>query len=244
MTSSATTFAAASACQAPSAPPWNQIEAVLLDMDGTLLDLHFDNFFWLELVPRRYAQQHGITLEAARASLAPRFAAKQGTLDWYCTDYWSRELTLDIANLKGEMREQVCFLPGAQEFLQALVDRGLRTVLVTNAHPGSLAIKAAQIDLERYFETMVSSHHFGAPKEHDEFWIRLQAQLRYDPARTLFVDDSLAVLRAARRHGIAHIYTVLRPDTTQGLRSLAEFPAVEGVIELAEASRWAERSAP
>ena len=201
-------------------------------MDGTLLDLHFDNCFWLELVPRRYAQQHGITFEAARASLAPRFAAKQGTLDWYCTDYWSRELTLDIASLKRDMRERVCFLPGAQAFLQTLVDRGRRTVLVTNAHPASLAIKAAQISLQRYFETMVSSHQFGAPKEHDEFWIHLHAQLRYDPARTLFVDDSPAVLRAARRHGIAHIYTVLRPDTTQGLRPLAEFPAVEAVIEL------------
>lgn len=205
---------------------------VLLDMDGTLLDLHFDNFFWLELVPRRYAQRHRLTLEAARASLTPRFAAKQGTLEWYCTDYWARELALDIAGLKREMREHVNFLPGAQEFLQALVDCGKRTVLVTNAHPDSLSMKSAQTSLHRYFETMVSSHSLGAPKEHDDFWTRLQAQLRYDPARTLFVDDSPAVLHAARRHGLRHIYTVLRPDTTRGLRECAEFPAVEAVLEL------------
>jgi 5'-nucleotidase len=213
-------------------PPWTEIETVLLDMDGTLLDLHFDNFFWLELVPRRYARRHSLTLDAARELLAPRFAAKQGTLDWYCTDFWSRELALDIAALKRDMREQVAFLPGAQEFLQTLVDRGVRTLLVTNAHPDSLAIKAAQTSLQRYFEAMVSSHQLGAPKESDEFWTRLQADVRYNPARTLFVDDSLAVLRAAQRHGVAHIYTVLRPDTTQGLRALTEFPAVESVIEL------------
>lgn len=213
-------------------PPWNDIDAVLLDMDGTLLDLHFDNFFWLELVPRRYAQQHALTLEAARTVLAPRFAAKQGTLDWYCTDFWSRELSLDIAALKRDVCEQVCFLPGAEEFLQTLMDRGARTVLVTNAHPDALAIKAAQTNLQRYFECMVSSHELGAPKEHDDFWPRLQARLGYDPARTLFVDDSLAVLRAARRHGLAHIYTVLRPDTTQGPRASNEFPAVEAVLEL------------
>ncbi|MCP4043692.1 MAG: haloacid dehalogenase, partial [Gammaproteobacteria bacterium] len=32
---------------------WNSIHTVLLDMDGTLLDLHFDNQFWLEHVPLR-----------------------------------------------------------------------------------------------------------------------------------------------------------------------------------------------
>ncbi|HBT55971.1 MAG TPA: haloacid dehalogenase, partial [Pseudomonas sp.] len=30
---------------------WNAIDTVLLDMDGTLLDLHFDNHFWLEHMP-------------------------------------------------------------------------------------------------------------------------------------------------------------------------------------------------
>ena len=35
-------------------PDWRAIDTVLLDMDGTLLDLRFDNYFWLELVPRKY----------------------------------------------------------------------------------------------------------------------------------------------------------------------------------------------
>jgi HAD superfamily hydrolase (TIGR01509 family) len=217
---------------ARSTPRWEEVDTVLLDMDGTLLDLHFDNFFWLDLVPRRYAQQHELTLQTARALLTPRFAAKQGTLDWYCTDFWSRELSLDIARLKHDMREQVRFLPGAQEFLQTLIDRRMRTVLVTNAHHDSLSIKASQVDLERYFESMISSHRLGAPKEHDEFWLKLAEELRFDPARTLFVDDSLTVLRAAQRHGIAQIFAILRPDSTQGLREVTEFPAVEAVIDL------------
>ena len=37
---------------------WKNIDTVLLDMDGTLLDLHFDNHFWQTFVPLRYAQQH------------------------------------------------------------------------------------------------------------------------------------------------------------------------------------------
>ena len=94
-------------------PPWEAIDTVLLDMDGTLLDLRFDNYFWLEFLPERYAERHQLTLEKARTVLRSMLLSKQGTLDWYCTDFWTRELSLDIAGMKREIREHVRFLPGA-----------------------------------------------------------------------------------------------------------------------------------
>lgn len=215
-------------------PRWDEIDTVLLDMDGTLLDLRFDNYFWQELVPERYARRHGLTLDAARAALLPRFLSKQGTLDWYCIDFWTRELALDVAALKHEVREQVRFLPGAERFLQSLNRRGLRSVLVTNAHRDTLAIKGAQTGLTRYFESVVSSHQFGVPKEHPEFWLELEAALGFDPRRTLFVDDSLAVLQAARRHGIGQIFAIAKPDSTLASREVAEFAAVDAVESLLE----------
>jgi 5'-nucleotidase len=216
----------------PKRPNWADADTVLLDMDGTLLDLRFDNYFWLELVPERYAQRHALTLEAARATLVPLLAAKQGTLDWYCTDFWSKELALDIAGLKREIREHVRFLPGAEQFLQKLRARGLRTALVTNAHQDALTIKEAQTGLARYFDAMISSHRFGVPKEHAQFWIALEAELRFDPARCVFIDDSLAVLRAARQHGIGQIFAIARPDSTLAARVVSEFAAIESVESL------------
>lgn len=215
-------------------PRWEEIEIVLLDMDGTLLDLRFDNYFWQELVPLRYARQHGLSLERAHEMLTPRFDANRGTLDWYCLDYWSRELSLDIAELKREIREHVRFLPGAETFLQSLRERGLRTALVTNAHQDSLAVKAAQTDLVRHFDDVISSHMFGFPKEHPSFWQALRERLRFEPARALFVDDSLAVLRAARDFGIGQIIAVSHPDSMQEERTVAEFPSVRRVSELIE----------
>lgn len=215
---------------------WPDIETVLLDMDGTLLDLRFDNFFWLEVVPERYAQQRGIDIDRAHEILKPMFAAKQGSLDWYCTDYWSRTLELNIAALKHELREHVKFLPGAERCLQALQASGLRTVLVTNAHEDALRVKAAQTGLLRYFSAVISSHRYGVPKEHPEFWLTLEAQLRFDRERTLFVDDSLAVLRAARRHGIRHIVAIAHPDSTQERRVVQEFPSVHAIAELLDLS--------
>jgi putative hydrolase of the HAD superfamily len=213
---------------------WTDIDTVLLDMDGTLLDLRFDNYFWLEVIPERFAQRHSLSLADANQALAPRFAAKQGTLDWYCTDFWSRELELDVAALKHECRAQVRFLPGAEAFLRALQASVLRPILVTNAHHDALRIKAQQTGLLQYFGTAVSSHRYGVPKEHPEFWLKLQVDIDFDPARTLFIDDSLAVLRAARQHGIHHVIAIAHPDTTLARREIAEFPSVGAIVELLE----------
>jgi|HigsolmetaAR201D_1030396.scaffolds.fasta_scaffold08249_1 HAD superfamily hydrolase (TIGR01509 family) len=217
--------------------PWAGIDTVLLDMDGTLLDLKFDNYFWLQAVPERYARDRGLTFERACEILRPMFAAKEGTLEWYCTDYWSRQLEFDIAALKHELRERVSYLPGAERFLRTLKESGLTTVLVTNAHRDSLRVKASQTGLLDYLTAAISSHRYGAPKEDPKFWISLQAELGFDCERTLFVDDSLAVLRAARRHGVRHVVAITHPDSTLERRIVAEFPSVHAVVELLALSR-------
>ena len=211
---------------------WDDVRTVLLDMDGTLLDLRFDNYFWLELVPERFAARHGLELVAARELLAPRFTAKQGSLDWYCLDYWTRELQLDIAAMKREVAMHVQFLPGAQAFLERLRAAGLHVVLVTNAHADSLSVKHERTGVRDLVDLVVSSHQYGMPKEHAAFWPRLQEQIGFDPRAALFVDDSLSVLRAARAHGIGQVIAVARPDSTLPPRAIVEFPYVASVADL------------
>ena len=144
---------------------WSRIETVLLDMDGTVLDLRFDDWFWRDHVPCHYARERGMTAAAARAVLEPRFAAAAGTIDWYCIDHWSRELELDIRALKRGARARVRYLPGAEAFLERLAATGKRRVLVTNAHPETLAIKNQHVPLAKHFDASYSSHRFAVPKE-------------------------------------------------------------------------------
>ena len=211
---------------------WHQIDTVLLDMDGTLLDLHFDNFFWLEFVPRRYAETHAMPLDEARASLHGRYRDIQGTLNWYCVDHWSRELGLDIALLKEEVEHLIAVHPNVVEFLDLLHLAGKQRVLVTNAHQKSLELKMRRTRLRDRLDHVVCAHDLGLPKEASEFWPRLQQEQAFDPMRTLFVDDSLPVLRSAHRYGIRHLLAILEPDTRQSRRVVDEFPAVGGFGEL------------
>ena len=213
-------------------PDWSAIRTVCLDMDGTVLDLRFDNLFWLEALPRRWGERHGVPAEEAITQLRARFDAKRGTLEWYCVDHWSEELDFDIAALKAELHEHIRYLPGAIEFLDAVRALGKRLLLTTNAHPISLAVKDRHTGLARHFDALVSSHEFGVPKESTEFWARLAARHGVDPASTLFVDDSTAVLEAARAAGVLAVYQLLRPDSTQPLR--APLPGVAGIAGLGD----------
>jgi putative hydrolase of the HAD superfamily len=219
---------------APALSPsdWARVETVLLDLDGTLLDLAFDNYFWRTRVPEAWARTRCMSPEQARAELQPRFRALEGTLDWYCIDYWSRELALDIAALKHVDAHHIRWLPGAREFLGRVRAMGKRLVLVTNAHPTTLAIKDSRTRVISHFDAGFSSHSFGAPKEQEQFWRELAKVEHFEPARSLFVDDSLPVLRAARAAGLGLIYAVQRPDSDGPARLQSEFPAVDAVAQL------------
>ncbi len=214
-------------------PEWPAIDSVLLDMDGTLLDLGYDKRFWEDYLPRRLAESRGIAVEEARRLMRPIFESTAGTLDWYCIDYWSRELSLDIMAMKRATRHEIDWLPEARGFLARVRAAGKRIALVTNAHPEILALKDAQLGVRRRFDAVYSSHEFGDPKENADFWPRLAAREPFDPARTLFVDDTASVLAAARRHGIRWLYAVRRPVNRAPARAPNGFPGVESVLELA-----------
>lgn len=213
-------------------PEWSKVESVFLDMDGTLLDLHFDNHFWLEHVPLRFGERHGLSPAAALEALLPRFREKEGTLEWYCLDHWSKELDMDILALKREVEHLIQVLPGAEDALQGLRALGKRLVLVTNAHADALGLKMERTRLEGYFDRIISSHDFGAPKETEEFWRSLRQVEAFEPGTTLLADDSLPVLRAARDYGIRHLIAMRKPDSRRPARDIDEFFAVESLGDL------------
>jgi len=215
-----------------SAVDWKQIDTVLLDMDGTLLDLHFDNHFWQVYVPQKFAEQHGLPHAEAHAECFRRYDAKAGTLDWYCVDYWTQQLELDIVQLKQELSHLIAVHPDVTDFLAALKIVGKRVALVTNAHRKSLNLKMDRTGLAVLFDSMHVSHEYGIAKEDPTFWSALRHNEPFDPERTLLIDDSLPVLRSARAFGIAHLLAIIQPDTRQPDKDVADFTAIRRFGEI------------
>ena len=211
---------------------WSEIETVLLDMDGTLLDLSFDNHFWQHVVPDSFAKRQRISFDKAVEHLKPMFKAQEGLLNWYCLDYWSETLGIDIAQLKAETQEHIKELPHTRDFLKAVKSSGKRCVLVTNAHADSLSLKMKKTGLVEFFDAIVSAHDFGYPKEQQSFWQAFYRLEQFDKAKTVMVDDSLSVLKAADTFGIKYIVAITMPDSGEPPRIVHEFTAIESLGEL------------
>ncbi|MFC4698623.1 GMP/IMP nucleotidase [Glaciecola siphonariae] len=193
--------------------PWHNIETVLLDMDGTLLDLHFDTQFWVEHIPKKLAQKSGKPLAECQAHMKEAYEQVYGEIQWYCLDYWAEKLDLDIMAAKRELMHLIRMRDDALPFLDALHSSQREVVLVTNAHPGSLSLKVEKTQLDTHIDTLISTHQFGVTKESQSLWQQLQAHLGFDPKHTLFVDDSQRILDAAKEFGIAYTLGISNPDS-------------------------------
>ena len=194
---------------------WNSIDTVLLDMDGTLLDLAFDNLFWVKIVPEAYMQTHTVSLEEMQKTVLPHFEEKRHSLDWYSIDYWSKYLKLDLPALKIQYQEHIDYLPMAEFFLEKLRKNEHRAIIITNADPIAFMIKNAKTGVGDLVDEVISSHDLGYPKEHQNFWKALEERIDFDKSRSLFVDDSPQVLLSAHTYGMAHIAAITHPDTSR-----------------------------
>ncbi|MBP2168649.1 putative hydrolase of the HAD superfamily [Erwinia toletana] len=214
---------------------WSEIDTVLLDMDGTLLDLAFDSHFWLQHVPLTLSVKRGISIDAASQIISEKYQAVQHTLNWYCLDYWSRELDLDIRAMTWELRERATMREDTLPFLQALRSSGKRTILLTNAHPWNLEVKLAQTGLDQHLDLLLSTHTFGYPKEDQRLWQAVQQHTGFTRARTLFIDDNETILDAAKRWGIGYCLGVSNPDSARPDISFARHPTVSDYRSLLSA---------
>ena len=211
---------------------WQQIDTLLLDMDGTLLDLQFDNYFWREYLPEKYAQHHGEDPEKVRHYLYQLMHEAQGTKDWYCVDFWTKKLGLDIISLKKEVDHLIAIRPDVTEFLEALHCSGKKIYLITNAHHDVLQLKLEKTNISHYFDELISSHQYGYIKEQQQFWIALDKAIDFNPSRTLFIDDSLAVLDSAAKFGIAHILSISTPDSSKQAQTSANYAMIDSFSDI------------
>ncbi len=206
---------------------WDEVDDVLLDMDGTLLDRHFDNFFFEEELPRRYAAKHGLEFQDALERLLALYRAVERELAWTDLHYWTGMLGIDVVALTKEFEHLIMFHPDAVDFLQRLRARGKRIYLVTNAHDTGIEIKAARTGVDRYVDRIVNAFEIGYLKMRSEFWPTCQRLIGFDPSRSLYIDDDEACLAAAHQYGIGYIFHRSKSSSRLSAQPSVRFASIE-----------------
>ena len=219
-------------------PLWGpEIKFVLLDMDGTLLDKYFDDYFWEHLVPEKYAERHCITFGRAKDELMEKYKRHEGTLNWTDIDFWSAELDLDIPALKEQIKHLIEVHPHVEDFLIKLKRYRKSVFLITNAHFKVLDLKLKETNIGRYFDACITSFEIGCPKEDLLFWERAAARLGFDREHTLFIDDTEEILRTAKRYGIKYILYKAKGNSKEETKRSWEFPMITDFLLLLDEDR-------
>jgi len=211
---------------------WTQIDEILLDLDGTLLDLNFDLHFWLEYLPIIYSEKHKIRIEDAKNTLLKMLDAEIGTLNWYCLDFWRNKLDLDIVQLKRNVSHLIQVHPNVDEFLTQAKLINKKIYLVTNAHRKTIKLKMQATKIEQYFDDIISSHDFGFAKQEQHFWHELTRNIGLIKERAIFFDDSKDVLHAARKFNIGQIIAISKPSSKLDAKEVSGFINIENFSQV------------
>ena len=212
--------------------PLKDIKFVLLDMDGTLLDLYFDDYFWGHLVPEKYAEKHNMTFGAAKDFLFKTYKSHEKTLNWCDIDFWSKELHLDIPVLKEQIKHLIEVHPHVIDFLKMLRKHKKKIFLVTNAHYKTVSLKLKKTQIGKYFDSVLCSFDVGYPKEYVEFWHKAEKQLKFDKEKTLFIDDTEDVLLTAKEYGIKYLLFKARTSSKLEPKKSNNFLVIHDFREL------------
>lgn len=212
--------------------PLNEIKYILLDMDGTLLDLYFDDYFWGHLVPEKYAEKHDMSFGAAKDYLYTTYKSHEKTLNWCDIDFWSRELHLDIPALKEQIRHLIEVHPHVIDFLKLMRKQEKKIYLLTNAHLKTVKIKFNKTKIGEYFDDVLCSFNVGHPKEDLDFWHKAQKKLKFDREHSLFIDDTEDVMKTAREYGIKYLLFKAAASSRLEPKKTDEFMTIHDFREL------------
>ena len=183
---------------------FKDIECLLIDMDGVILDNAYDNDFWQNQIPEVIADNKGIAFDDAKRLAIQIFNYKKNTKDWYDVDYWSNMLDIDIEAQKRSEKSfsRISLYDGVIDTLSVLKNK-TKTILITNAHRKTLNIKLEKYNLTSYFDEMVCAHELNYVKEDIQLWYMLRSKYRLDYEKTLLVEDTINNINVGLSAGIS-----------------------------------------
>jgi beta-phosphoglucomutase len=201
----------------------NQIQAVIWDLDGVIIDSAEEH----RKAWQRLAREEGVTMTDADfwATFGKRnddiFAVIWGPL--------SPEQVRALADRKEAyfreyIRDTAAPLPGSMELMQGLHKAGFAQALASSTPPENIELIGEVLGLKRYLTALVSGEAVPRGKPAPDIFLKAAQALNVDPSQSLVIEDAVAGVQAA--HAAA-----MRCIAVAGNRELPGLRAAELMVK-------------
>ncbi|MCV2403792.1 hexitol phosphatase HxpB [Marinomonas sp. C2222] len=182
------------------------MQAVIFDMDGTLID---SEPFWKE------AEKHVFSLVGVDVcdGLSAKTAAmttREVTQFWYDQSPWSGKSPDEVENEVVDRVEALIYekgvpMEGVKEVLDFFQKKDFKIGLSTNAPERLIGVVLDKLGISHYFHAVSSSEHEAEGKPHPAVYLSTAEKLKVPPSRCIAFEDSLSGVIAAQRAGMKSV---------------------------------------
>jgi len=185
----------------------NTLKIISFDVDGTLVDLEYNDLIWFKEIPELVARKKKISFEKSLKFVHEEYAKLgEHNLNWYDINYWISYFGIEISPDKifEKYEPQVKIYPEVIPLLEELKKKYI--LIVITAMPREFLIPKMK-NLEKYFKFSFSALSDFKELKNSEIYSKISKVLKVPPEQILHIGDHWEFdYLAARKAGMNAIY--------------------------------------
>lgn len=211
------------------------LKIISFDVDGTLVDLEYNDLVWFKEIPELVAQKKKIGFEESLKLVQEEYSKLgEHNLKWYDIKHWISYFDLKVSYIEilKKYESQVKIFPDVIPVLEEF-KKGFVFIVIT-AMPREFLIPKLK-KLKKYFKFTFSALSDFKELKNSEIYLKICQTLKANPAQVLHIGDHWEFdYLAARKAGMKALFL----DRTNGKKGKFVINSLKEIKYIMEKMRW------